>query len=234
MLWLVLPVLLAAVAPPSSSRGAQIYATACSSCHGAQQWGGADAPSLHGVGMASLDFQLTTGRMPAAAPWLEVEQRDERSGQALPLADVRALEAYLAPVVQGGPALPVVTAGGNLEHGRSLYELNCQACHAVGGNGGDLGGIDWAPSLHRASISVVADAIRAGPDQMPRFGPHQLDQRDLNDVASFVMQMQNPPAAPPPFRSTGPVPEGAVGYLGVIALVAFVFTFWRVEQKKGA
>jgi hypothetical protein len=33
----------------------------------------------------------------------------------------------------------------------------------------------------------------------------------------------------PPFRSTGPVPEGAIGYLLIIVLVAFVFTFWRVE-----
>ena len=33
----------------------------------------------------------------------------------------------------------------------------------------------------------------------------------------------------PPFRSSGPVPEGAVAYIAMIVLVAFVFTFWRVD-----
>jgi len=33
----------------------------------------------------------------------------------------------------------------------------------------------------------------------------------------------------PPFHSTGPVPEGAIAYLAMIVLVAFVFTFWRSD-----
>src|ERR1700722_5631823 len=97
MVWFALPVLLAAVLG-SSSPGARIYAESCASCHGAQQQGSADGPSLHHVGLAEVDFFLSTGRMPAAVPWIEVEHRDERAGQQLPLEQIRALEAFLAPV----------------------------------------------------------------------------------------------------------------------------------------
>ncbi len=167
--------------------------------------------------------------MPAAVPWLQVEHRDERIGQQLSLEDVRALETYLAPTVAGGPAIPLVIAGGNLTHGRELYASNCEHCHAATLGGGALGKLAWVPALRRASIDVVADAIRAGPGEMPRFSEQQLSQADLDDVASYVMHAQSvpQPGGAPPFRSTGPVPEGAVGYLAIVVLIAFVFTLWR-------
>lgn len=230
MLIFALPVLLAAVLG-AAQPGAQVYASACASCHGAHQWGSPDGPSLHHVGMAALDFYLSTGRMPAEKPWIEIAHRDERAGQALPLPEIRALEDYLAPVVAGGPPLPEVVSGRDLAHGRRLYESNCQQCHAVGGNGGSIGRSDWAPALHEATINEVADAIRAGPGEMPRFGEQQLPQAGLDDLAGYVLSMQaaQPGASGIPSHSTGPVPEGALGYLGIIALIVFVFGFWRSE-----
>jgi ubiquinol-cytochrome c reductase cytochrome c subunit len=226
-----LPLLLAAgtlVAPPPD--GAAVYATHCASCHAPQKWGTGNGPTLRGVGMASLDFYLMTGRMPAAEPWIEIAHRDERSGQGLSLADIRALETYLAPTVAGGPAIPPVVANGDLMHGHALFSQNCQQCHGLAGEGGDLGELDWAPSLDRTPIAQIAEAIRVGPEQMPPFGEHQLSATDLNDVASYLVQMQADRQAPMvPARSTGPVPEGAVGYLAILALIAFVFTFWRVD-----
>jgi quinol---cytochrome-c reductase cytochrome c subunit len=223
--------LLAAATGMPASRGQDLYDTYCAACHAAQKWGGPNGPSLRGVGLASVDFYLTTGRMPAAIPWIQIEHRDERSGQQLPLEDIRALEDYLAPTVAGGAAIPRVIAGGDVQHGRALYETNCQHCHNVNGGGGDLGKFSWVPALRKASINVVADAVRAGPGEMPQFGENQLSQTDLDDVAAYVMRLEAPGGAnvAPPFRSTGPVPEGAVGYLAIIALVAFVFTFWRAD-----
>jgi Cytochrome c, mono- and diheme variants len=46
--------------------GRQIFLKGCSSCHGINSEGGAIAPSLVGVGAASVDFQVGTGRMPMA------------------------------------------------------------------------------------------------------------------------------------------------------------------------
>jgi ubiquinol-cytochrome c reductase cytochrome c subunit len=223
-----LPLLLAAAFGSPGAPGAQLYTSACASCHGVQFAGTADGPSLRGVGLASVDFYLKTGRMPAAVPWVEEAHRDERAGQGLPLGQIRALEAYLAPVVAGGPGIPAVIAGSDLQRGQQIYELNCEQCHAVGGNGGSLGESDWAPDLHEATIDEVADAVRAGPEQMPRFGERQLSPDALNDVAAYVLAMQNQEHATGlPLRSSGPVPEGAVGYVAIIALLVFVFFFWR-------
>jgi len=228
VLILALPVLLAAtlVGP---SPGADIYAAKCASCHGAQASGSPNGPSLQRVGLADVDFQLTTGRMPAANPGVEVAHRDERAGQQLPLDQIRALEAFLAPVVAGGPPIPQVIVGPNGAHGRDLYASNCMACHAVGGNGGSIGESDWAPALNLATINEVADAIRAGPGQMPRFGAGQLSQSDLDDLAGYVMSLQTlePGAGGIPLHSTGPVPEGAIGYVAIVILISFVFGFWR-------
>ena len=46
--------------------GRQIFLKGCSSCHGLNAEGGQIAPSLIGVGAASVDFQVGTGRMPMA------------------------------------------------------------------------------------------------------------------------------------------------------------------------
>jgi ubiquinol-cytochrome c reductase cytochrome c subunit len=229
----IAPILLAAVVG-AAAPGPRIYAENCASCHGAQQQGSADGPSLHQVGMAEVDFYLTTGRMPAAAPWVEVAHRDERAGQQLPLAQIRALEAYLAPVVAGGPALPEVIDGQHADRGRLLYEINCQQCHAVGGNGGSIGRADWAPALHEATINEVADAVRAGPGEMPRFGEQQLTPADLDDLAGYVLSMDaaQPGNAGIPSPSTGPVPEGALGYVAIIGLIMFVFGIGRGTAGK--
>ena len=235
LLSLLAPVLLA-VALNAAPPGAAIYAANCATCHGAQGWGSPDGPNLHGAGMAKLDFYLRTGRMPASVPWVEVAHRDERAGQQLPLNDVRALEAYLAPVVAGGPALPEVTVGSDLERGRRLYESNCEQCHAIRGDGGSIGRADWAPALHAASIDEVADAVRAGPGEMPRFGEQQLTQSDLDNVAGFVLALEplQPGTTPLPSASTGPVPEGALGYVAVLLVIIFAAVLWRHDRGKGS
>jgi ubiquinol-cytochrome c reductase cytochrome c subunit len=232
MLTFALPLLLAAMLGTPTS-GADLYATACASCHGAQAAGTAEGPSLHGAGMAALDFYLTTGRMPAAVPWVQVAHRDERAGQQLPLAQIRMLEAYLAGTVAGGPPLPQVISGRDREHGHQLYASNCQQCHAVAGNGGSIGRSDWAPALHQATLNEVADAIRAGPGEMPRFGERQFTQADLDDVAGYVLALQatQPGRGGIPFHSTGPVPEGALGYVAIVVLIAFVFGYWRHDAS---
>ncbi len=211
---------------PPPSYGKQLYITSCATCHGSNFNGTAKGPPLRGVGMAAVDFYLVTGRMPAAVPWLEVGHR----GQQLPSGDIRAIEAYLAPVA-GDPQIPIVTTGGNRERGRQLYALNCEHCHGVQGNGGAFGGLEFIPSLHLASITQVAEAIRIGPGDMPRFGDHQITQTDLNDIATHVNALQTNLDAPepPPFRTSGPVPEGAIGWLGIVLLLIFVFSYWRSE-----
>src|SRR5436190_10004725 len=47
--------------------GQKLFQANCASCHGLVAQGTDAGPNLHGVGAASVDFQVGTGRMPAAA-----------------------------------------------------------------------------------------------------------------------------------------------------------------------
>src|SRR5712664_2121973 len=47
------------------SQGHALFITSCSSCHGLNAQGTTQAPSLIGAGSAAVDFQMSTGRMPA-------------------------------------------------------------------------------------------------------------------------------------------------------------------------
>ena len=143
------------------SPGGQLYITHCATCHGSQMSGSSVAPSLRNVGVAAVDFWMRTGRMPAAVPGIEVGHRDQRNGQALPTEQIEAIETYLAPIA-GSPAIPDVVTNGDAQRGQTLFAQNCEHCHGVRGDGGAIGGSDWAPDLHHAAITQVAEAIRIG------------------------------------------------------------------------
>ncbi|GAC1406847.1 MAG: c-type cytochrome [Candidatus Velthaea sp.] len=223
-----LPLLLAAIAPMPPAQGHQEYQSYCASCHGADLRGGVNAPSLRGVGAAAVDFWITTGRMPAAVPWIEVGHR----GAQLSPAIVAKIESYVASVDPSGPAIPQVTAGGNLVHGRALFDQNCEHCHGVGGQGASVGYAQWAPGLTRATITQVAEAIRTGPGEMPRFGERQLDSKALIDVASYVEYLDlKAETSQIPVTSSGPVPEGLLGWLAAGALALLAYAYSRKSSK---
>jgi ubiquinol-cytochrome c reductase cytochrome c subunit len=120
-----------------------------------------------------------------------------------------------------------VATGGNLSAGHQLFEQNCEHCHGIGANGASIGDLAWAPTLHRASVTQVAEAIRVGPGNMPKFSSAQLSPQALGDLATYVMSLDRQADTPAfPLRSSGPVPEGLFGWLavGVLALVSYAFS----------
>ena len=54
----------AAASADDISEGEKLFNANCASCHGTGAAGGPSGPSLIGVGAASVDFQVGTGRMP--------------------------------------------------------------------------------------------------------------------------------------------------------------------------
>jgi ubiquinol-cytochrome c reductase cytochrome c subunit len=138
------------------------------------------------------------------------------------------LEAYIALVAPGGPPIPEIATSGNLEHGRVLFTQNCQHCHGVDAGGASIGdSAEWAPSLHAASITQVAEAVRVGPGYMPKFAPSQLDDPALGDLATYVISLDTAAATGAfPLNSGGPVPEGLYGWLaaGFLALLGYTFS----------
>ncbi len=223
-------VLAAAILSPEANAGREVYLQRCGTCHGADLRGGPNAPSLRGVGAADVDFWVGTGRMPAAVPWLEVEHR----GPQMPASTIAAIVAYVTAVAPGGPPIPLVASDGYAAHGEELFRVNCMHCHGVDAEGAAIGDRQWAPDLHRATVTELAEAIRVGPEEMPRFGERQLDQNDLDDIATFLSQGRaQPPFSGLPLSSSGPVPEGLLGWLaaGVLALAAYAFSPPSKEPK---
>lgn len=208
------------------AQGEELYQTGCVSCHGPEgegrdpSQGQAFGPSLQGSGAAAAYYYLSTGRMPLA----NSEDQPVRKPPAYDREQIEALVAYVASLGDG-PALPEVdTADADLAAGGSTFRANCQPCHSASGSGGALSYGRSAPGLADATSTEVAAAVRAGPGQMPVFGPDTISPEELNDLVAYVEYLRNPedPGGIPIGR-TGPIPEGFVAWLvGMVALLALV------------
>lgn len=201
-----------------SESGVQLYAVHCASCHGAQRQGTTKGPPLVKVDAGTVDFWLSTGRMPASVPWIE----QARAHPQLTRDEINALASYVASTSGGSLLLPAVDASGDLPHGRRLYAANCMACHGAAAQGGATG-FGWiAPSLDRASVEEVAEAIRAGPGIMPRFDRATLSDRDVDDIVTYVHWLAAAHVHPGGIALLGPVGEGFVAWVALAALVGVV------------
>lgn len=197
--------------PADIEAGRQLYQVACTTCHGPQGKGVGDrGPSLVGVGAASADFYLSTGRMPLDRP----RGQAERKRVAYTPVQIRQLVAFVASLGPG-PAIPEVDpAIGNLAEGNRLYANNCAPCHSSAGAGGALGQAVYAPPLNRATPVQVAEAIRVGPGSMPIFGPEALDEEQLASVIRYVKYLRDPDdRGGLGLGHLGPIPEGFVAWV---------------------
>ena len=225
----MLSALLGAILALTPPDGQAAYVQQCASCHGTDLRGGLNAPSIRGVGAADVDFWVGTGRMPAAVPWIEVGHR----GAQLPQATIDAITAYVVSVQPGGPPIPTVTTTGDPERGQTLFRDNCMHCHGASAGGAAIGGRDWAPSLDRATPTQIAEAMRVGPEEMPVFGERQLAPPDVDDIIAYLArQRANAAFTGLPGRSSGPVPEGLLGWLAAGALALLAYAFSPPESKR--
>jgi ubiquinol-cytochrome c reductase cytochrome c subunit len=191
--------------------GQQLYQVACTTCHGQEGEGIEDrGPSLIGVGAASADFYLTTGRMPLDRPRAQAE----RKRVAYSPVQIRQLVAFVASLGTG-PAIPHVDPGkGDLADGNRLYANNCAPCHSSAGAGGALGHAVYAPPLNRATAVQVAEAVRVGPGAMPIFGEDTLDDEQLASVVRYVEYLRKPDdRGGLGLGHLGPIPEGFVAWV---------------------
>jgi ubiquinol-cytochrome c reductase cytochrome c subunit len=210
--------------------GAQLFAEGCASCHGSAGQGGtqAQAPSLVGVGAAAADFQLTTGRMPLKAP---AAQAPNHPIQYSP-EQIQDLDAYVASL-GAGPQIPTIDpASGDLAVGGQLFRANCANCHNFAGQGNVLSAGKYAPAVTPATDLQVAEAVRTGPESMPKFATTQLSQADVNSIIKYVQFLRSPKdPGGHGLGHLGPVPEGLVIFLVGIAGLAIV-CLWIGERAK--
>jgi ubiquinol-cytochrome c reductase cytochrome c subunit len=204
--------------PDLVARGQALYRSGCSSCHGFDARGiPGRAPSLRGVGALSADFYLRTGRMPLQAP----QQPPERGEPAYSEGEIRALVAYVASF--GGPRIPEVDpAAGKLPDGMRLFSDSCAGCHQIVGRGGIVTG-SIVPSLEDATPTQIAEAMRIGPYLMPVFGSRQLDTREVDSIARYIVSTRHPvDRGGWGLGFIGPIPEGMVTWFVAIAALLVV------------
>lgn len=207
-------------------RGRKLYLTGCASCHGANGEGTALGVDLRGVGAASADFQLTTGRMPSTAP----NRQSVSKPPVYRRSEIDDLVAYVASLGPGPPIPNVRDPHGDLQQGGRLYLNNCAACHSAAGNGGALSLGRDAPTLHPATPTQVGEAVRSGPGNMPVFGPETLTPRQLNSIVRYVEYLKDPnDPGGLPLGLVGPITEGLVAIL--VGLGALMLATRWIEPR---
>ncbi len=207
------------------AEGRRLFLLGCSSCHGLNAQGGAQAPSLIGVGSAAVDFQVGTGRMPLMRQGPQAPVKRPTYSQA----DVDRLAAYVASTAPG-PMVPTAAqlnvSDADIAAGGELFRTNCASCHNFAGKGGALTGGKYAPNLDGVSNRHIYEAMLTGPQQMPVFGDGQISPQNKRDVIKFITTTrQEADPGGHPLGRLGPIPEGLVAFLvGVGGLV--VMTLW--------
>ena len=177
------------------------------------------------MGAATVDFWVSSGRMPAAdVKAVEAERRPTR----LTPKDALELAAWVNSLDPSVPAVPYPhLQGANQSIGQSLFSLNCAACHTITGAGDALAYGTNAPTLQNRSVTPqqVVEAMRTGPANMPRFSGN-LSDAQVRDIVSYVTGRLQHPSNPGGFGlgGVGPVAEGFVALLigvGGLALICF-------------
>jgi ubiquinol-cytochrome c reductase cytochrome c subunit len=224
-----------APSPALKVLGQSLFLENCASCHGTQANGvpangtSGAFPDLVGLGPATIDFWIESGRMPAADPRaVQAKRRTPRLSHDQALA-VAAWVNSLSPSYPDIPSPNVAAA--NVSDGAALFALNCAACHTIEGDGDALASGTFAPSLRNIPAVQVVEAIRTGPGNMPRFTGNLSDYQ-VADIVKYVTTEIQHPQNPGGFGlgGLGPVAEGFVALLlgvGVLALVGF----WVGERQ---
>jgi ubiquinol-cytochrome c reductase cytochrome c subunit len=160
-------------------------------------------------------------RAPPGQYLADPNARIARRPPAYPPAMIAALVKYVETIAPGGPPVPSVDlAHSSLADGGQVFRLQCAACHAWSGVGGALYQ-RAAPSLHSATPTQIAEAIRIGPSPMPAFGTAAIPADQLDDVVAYVRYLDHPDnRGGQPLWYLGPVAEGGVAILfGLAALL---------------
>lgn len=209
--------------------GKKIFLANCASCHGKNAEGSVNAPSLIGVGEASVDFQVSTGRMPGAASGPQLEVKPVQ----FTLEEIDAMAAYVGSLAEG-PSIPdaaYLQANGNATSGGELFRINCAMCHNAAGAGGALTQGKYAPQLMESSAKTIYEAMITGPQNMPVFNDANITPEQKNDIITYLTYLQNNSSVGgEELGSLGPVSEGLLAWLGLLGLLV-VIAVWLAAKS---
>jgi ubiquinol-cytochrome c reductase cytochrome c subunit len=211
--------------------GKDLFQANCSSCHGLEAQGTTQGPSLIGAGAAAVDFQVSTGRMPAK----EVGAENERKPPSFDAQQTSQMADWVASL-GGGPAVPdaqqVATSGADTALGEQLFSANCAQCHGFAGAGGALTYGKDAPPLTASTPTQIYEAMLTGPEAMPVFSDGAISPSAKRDIIAYITQTRVEPN-PGGFSlgRTGPVTEGLVIFLGGMGFLVLI-AMWITARRR--
>jgi len=209
--------------------GQKLFQANCATCHGLDLQGTENGPSLYGAGALSVEFQVSTGRMPLQRQAPQAPQKPPQFTEEQSLAMAEYVQS-VAP----GPEFPdeeILDGEGDVARGAELFRINCAMCHNVAAAGGALTEGKYAPALTDTSALHMYAAMATGPQNMPVFNDLTLTAEDKRDIISSLLWIQENPS-PGGFNlgALGPVSEGLFAWIfGIGALVAL--TVWITAKS---
>ena len=212
--------------------GKQIFARGCSSCHGLNAEGGSIAPSLIGVGAASVDFQVGTGRMPLS----DMSQQAMRKKPLYNEQETAALAAYVATLAPGPASVTNQQLSwerdGNVAQGGELFRTNCAMCHNFAAQGGALSQGKYAPTLMGVEPKYVYEALITGPQSMPVFSDKTITPLEKLSIIKWIKAAQNEPSlGGASLGRVGPVTEGLLVWTLGLGLLIGV-SVWLASKAR--
>ena len=204
--------------------GERIFLKGCSSCHGINLEGSAIAPALLGVGAASVDFQVATGRMPVADMSVQIARKKPVYNEK----QVEALAAYVSSLAPG-PDVPGESQlnyerDGSITEGGELFRTNCAMCHNFAGQGGALSQGKYAPTVMGVLPRHIYEAMVTGPQSMPVFSDKTITPEEKLSIIKWIKAAEaEPQLGGASLGRVGPVTEGLLVWtlgLGLLVGVA--------------
>jgi ubiquinol-cytochrome c reductase cytochrome c subunit len=219
----------------AAQEGKALFDNSCITCHGRNAEGvEGRGPSLIGVGSASVEFQVGTGRMPMTRQEAQAEQKPPQFDET----QTKQLGQYIQEI-GGGPQIPSGELTEDLEQnpealarGGELFRINCTSCHQYAGAGGALSSGKFAPSLHDATEQEIYAAMLTGPQNMPVFGDNEITPDEKRAIITYVTKQIQEDKAPGGLFNLGgygPVTEGLAIFL--VGITVLVFTALWIAGK---
>ncbi len=212
--------------------GQTIFLKGCSSCHGLNAEGGAVAPSLIGVGAASVDFQVGTGRMPMQ----DMSQQAMRKKPVYNEEQTAALAAYVASLAPGPAAIKnediTWERDGSTANGGELFRNNCAMCHNFAGQGGALSQGKYAPTLMGVEPKHIYEAMITGPQSMPVFSDKIITPAEKLSIIKWIKAAESEPnLGGASLGRVGPVTEGLLIWIFGLGLLIGIAVWLTAKAR---
>lgn len=222
----------AAATTTQIAEGKKIFAAGCSSCHGLNAEGSGVAPSLIGVGAASVDFQVGTGRMPMA----DMSQQAQRKRPVYNAEQTAALAAYVASLAPGPSTVDGANLNyerdGNTAQGGELFRTNCAMCHNFAGQGGALTQGKYAPTVMGVEAKHIYEAMITGPQSMPVFSDKTITPEEKLSIIKWIKSAESEPnLGGASLGRVGPVTEGLLVWTLGLGLLIGIAVWLTVKAR---